>query len=129
DDANGRARAITWMFAALSTVEPPILELVTARFVEGDKPWTGERLPLFKDRIRARLVQLSARLGEAEWLDGEFSSGDLMMVSVLLRLRPSGLLDEFPTLAAYVARGEARPAYERAFAAQRAINAAPHARC
>jgi glutathione S-transferase len=96
---------------------------VTAKFAEGDKPWTQERLPLVKDRIRDRLALLSARLGDAEWLDGAFSAGDLMMVSVLLRLRPSGLLDEFPTLAAYVARGEARPAYERAFAAQWAINA------
>jgi glutathione S-transferase len=123
DDANARARAITWMFAAVNTVEPPILELVTARILEGDRPWTDERLRLVKDRIRERLLQLSARLGDADWLDGAFSAGDLMMVSVLLRLRPSGLLDEFPTLAAYVARGEARPAYGRAFAAQRAINA------
>ena len=123
DDADARARAITWMFAALNTVEPPILELVTAKILEGDRPWAEERLPLVKDRIRDRLVQLSARLGDADWLDGPFSAGDLMMVSVLLRLRPSGLLDEFPELAAYVARGEARPAYERAFAAQWAINA------
>src|SRR3954471_19933921 len=123
DDANARARAIPWMFAALSTVEPPILELSTARFGEGDKPWAEERLPLVKDRIRDRLAPLSARLGDADWLDGAFSAGDLMMVSVLLRLRASGLLDEFPNLAAYVARGEARPAYERAFAAQLAINA------
>jgi glutathione S-transferase len=123
-DANARARAIAWMFAALNTVEPPILDLVTARIIEGDRPWAEERLPLVKDRIRARLAQLSARLGDAEWLDGAFSAGDLMMVSVLLRLRPSGLLDEFPTLAAYVARGEARPAYKRAFAAQLAVNAA-----
>ncbi len=93
------------------------------RKAEGDKPWAKERLPLVKDRIRDRLIQFSARLGDADWLDEEFSAGDLMMVSVLLRLRPSGLLDEFPTLAAYVARGEARPAYERAFAAQWAINA------
>ena len=123
DDADARARAITWMFAALNTVEPPILELVTAKILEGDRPWAEERLPLVKDRIRDRMVQLSARLGDADWLDGPFSAGDLMMVSVLLRLRPSGLLDEFPELAAYVARGEARPAYERAFAAQWAINA------
>src|SRR6476469_454634 len=122
DDADARARAITWMFAAVNTVEPPILELVTAKFDEGDKPWAQERLPLVKDRIRSRLVRLSARLGEADWLDGEFSAGDLMMVSVLLRLRPSGLLDEFPALAAYVARGEARPAYKRAFDAQLAFN-------
>src|SRR4051795_10062257 len=121
-DANARARAITWMFAALNTVEPPILELVTARILEGDKPWAEERLPLVKDRIRDRLVRLSARLGDADWLDEAFSAGDLMMVSVLLRLRPSGLLDEVSKLAAYVARGEARPGYKRAFAAQLAIN-------
>ena len=124
DDADARARAITWMFAAVNTVEPPILELMTAKILEGDRPWAQARLPLVNDRIRDRLVQLSARLGDADWLDGPFSAGDLMMVSVLLRLRPSGLLDEFPELAAYVARGEARPAYERAFAAQWAINAA-----
>ncbi len=124
DGANARARAITWMFAALNTVEPPILELVTAKFGEGEEPWAKDRLPLVKDRIRDRLVQLSARLGDADWLDEAFSAGDLMMVSVLLRLRASGLLDEFPKLAAYVTRSEARHAYKRAFAAQRAINAA-----
>jgi len=123
DDANARARAITWMFAALSSVEPPILELATAKFGEGDKSWTAQRTPLIADRIRGRLGQLSRRLGDADWLDGEFSAGDLMMVSVLLRVRASGLLDEFPNLAAYVARGEARPAYQRAFAAQLAVNA------
>src|SRR5678815_3950544 len=121
-DANARARAITWMFAALSTVEPPILELVTVRIVEGDKPWAKDRTPLVYDRVRTRLQQLSARLGDAEWLDGAFSAGDLMMVSVLLRTRPSGILDEFASLAAYVARGEARPAYQRAYAAQHAFN-------
>jgi glutathione S-transferase len=121
-NADARARAITWMFAALNTVEPPILELVTARILERDKPWTEERLPLVKDRIRNRLRPLSARLGTAEWLDGgAFSVADLLMVSVLLRLRISGILDEFPNLAAYVARGEARPAYQRAFAAQLAV--------
>jgi glutathione S-transferase len=120
NDADARARAITWMFAALSSVEPPILELVTVKFLEGDKPWAAERLALVKDRIRARLDQLSTRLGGADWLDGSFSAGDLLMISVLLRSRPSGLLDEYPNLAAYVARGEARPAYQRAFAAQAA---------
>jgi glutathione S-transferase len=102
-------------------VEPPILELVTAKFAESDKPWTKERLPLIVNRIRYRLDQLSARLGDADWLDGAFSAGDLMMISVLLRLRPSGILAEFPSLAAYVARGEARPAYKRAFEAQLAV--------
>jgi glutathione S-transferase len=123
EDANARARAVAWMFAAVNTVEPPILELVTARIFEGDKPWSKERLPLVEERVRDRLRQLSAHLGDAEWLDGPFSAGDLMMVSVLLRVRPSGILDEFPVLAAYVARGEARPAYQRAFAAQLAVNA------
>jgi glutathione S-transferase len=122
DDANDRARAITWMFAALNTVEPPILELVTARLVEGDKPWSKQRMPLVEDRVRGRLGQLSSRLGDADWLDGgAFSAGDLMMVSVLLRLRSSGILDEYRKLAAYVARGEARPAYKRAFDAQLAV--------
>src|SRR5215475_12186221 len=109
DDANARARAITWMFAAVNTVEPPILELATAKILEGDKPWTKERMPLVEDRVRNRLNQLSARLGDAEWLDGAFSAGDLMMVSVLLRVKPSGMLDEYPNLAAYLACGEARP--------------------
>ena len=125
EDAAARARAITWMFAALNTVEPPILDLSTARMVEGDKPWAAERMPLVKDRVRSRLDQLSHRLGDADWLDGAFSAGDLLMVSVLLRLRMSGLLDEYPTLAAYVARGEARPAYRRAFQAQLAVNNPP----
>lgn len=121
DDANARARAITWMFAALNTVEPPILELQTAKFMEDDKPWAAERLPLVKERIRQRLGQLAVRLGEADWLDGAFSAGDLLMVHALLRLKPSGILDEYPNLAVYVARGEARPAYKRAFAAQLAV--------
>jgi glutathione S-transferase len=120
-DENARARAITWMFAAINTVEPPILELVTAKFLEGDKPWSKERLPLIEDRIRDRLKQLSDRLSSADWLDGAFSAGDLMMIGVLLRLKASGMLDEYPNLAAYVARGEARPAYRRAFAAQLAV--------
>jgi glutathione S-transferase len=125
DDANARARAITWMFAALNTVEPPILELGTARLLEGGKPWYAERRPLVEDRVDDRLDQLSVRLGDADWLDGAFSAGDLMMASVLLRLKSSGVLDEYPNLAAYVARGEARPAYKRAFAAQLAFNTKP----
>ena len=122
DDANARARAITWIFAALSTVEPLIFERETARLLEGKKSWSKERLPLVEDRVGNRLVQLSHRLGDADWLDGTFSAGDLMMVHVLQRLKPSGIPDEFPNLAAYVARGEARPAYKRAFDAQLAIN-------
>ncbi|HEX2818216.1 MAG TPA: glutathione S-transferase family protein, partial [Phenylobacterium sp.] len=111
DDAKARARAIMWMFAALSTMEPPIVERFVAALVERDKSWSEERLPLVEDRIRVRLGELSTRLGEADWLDGAFSAGDLMMVSVLLRLKVSGILDAYSNLSAYVARGEARPAY------------------
>lgn len=120
-DAHARARAISWMFAALNTVEPPILDLQTAKFLEGDKPWAQARLQLVQARIGVRLGELSDRLGTADWLDGAFSAGDLMMVAVLLRLRPSGMLDQHPRLRDYVARGEARPAYQRAFAAQLAV--------
>ena len=120
-NADARARVIAWMFAALNTVEPPIVELSMAGVVERDEPWYEARLPMLQDRVRTRLEQLSNRLGDGEWLDGAFSAGDLMMVAVLLRLRSSGLLDEYPSVAAYVARGEARPAYQRAFAAQRAV--------
>jgi glutathione S-transferase len=121
DDANARARAITWMFAALNTIEAPILDLQTTRFLEGDKTWFTQRLPMVEDRIRNRLGELSGRLGDADWLDGAFSAGDLMMVAVLLRLRASRMLEEYPNLSAYVARGEARPAYKRAFHAQLAV--------
>ncbi len=121
EDANARARAITWMFAALNTVEPPILELATARLLEGDKSWSEQRMPLVEDRVRKRLGQLSRRLGDAEWLDGGFSAGDLLMVTVLRRMNGSPLLEAYPNLLAYVARGEARPAFKRAFADQRAV--------
>lgn len=117
-DAKARARAVMWMFAALNSVEPSILDLVNTKIVESDKPWSAERLPIVVDRIRSRLAQLSTRLGNADWLENEFTAGDLIMISVLLRLRPSGILDEYPNLASYVARGEARPAYKRAFDAQ-----------
>jgi glutathione S-transferase len=121
DDANARARAITWMFAALSTVEPPVVELGMAILVERDKSWFEARLPMLEARVRDRLGDLSCRLGDASWLEGEFSAGDLLMVTVLRRLNGSGLLEEYPNLSAYVARGEARPAYKRAFDDQLAV--------
>ena len=121
EEAKARARAIMWMFAALNTLEPPIVERGMATILERDEPWYEARLPMLDDRVRTRLGQLSRRLGEADWLDGAFSAGDLMMVSVLLRLGGLGLLENFPSLCAYVARGEARPAYQRAFAAQLAV--------
>ncbi|MDX8463990.1 glutathione S-transferase family protein, partial [Mesorhizobium humile] len=121
DDANARGRAISWMFYALNTVEPPILDLQIAKFAERNESWHERRLPMVHDRIRGRLGELSVRLGDADWLDGDFSAGDILMVTVLRRLNMSGLLDEFPNLAAYVARGEARPAFKRAFDAQLAV--------
>jgi glutathione S-transferase len=121
DDANARARAITWMFAALNTVEPPIVERGMAVLVERDKAWYEQRLPMLEDRVHARLGELSSRLGESDWLDDAFSAGDLLMVTVLRRLNGSGILEKYPNLSAYVARGEARPAYKRAFDDQLAV--------
>ena len=121
DHENARARAMTWMFAALNTVEPPIVERERAFFAEGDKSWYKEHLAMIDKRVRERLGDLSQRLGDSDWLDGEFSAGDLLMVLVLRRLDGTGIVEESPTLAAYVARGEARPAYKRAFAAQLAV--------
>ena len=121
DGANARARAITWMFAALGTIEPPIVEREMAALVERDETWYGQRLPILEQRVRDRLNQLSGRLGDADWLDGRFSAGDLVMVTVLRRLKGSGILEAYPNLSAYVARGEARPAYKRAFDDQLAV--------
>lgn len=121
DEARARARAVAWMFAALTTVEPPIVEREMAGYMERDKPWHEARQPMLKDRIRVRLGELSSRLGDADWLDGAFSAGDLLMVTVLRRLEGSGLVEDYPNLAAYVARGTARPAYQRAFADQLAV--------
>lgn len=121
DDADARARAITWMFAALNTVEPPIVDREIAILLERDKPWYEERLPFLDDRVRQWLDALSHYLGDADWLDDAFSAGDLLMVTVLRRLNGSHLLEEFPNLCAYIARGEARPAYKRAFDDQLAV--------
>jgi glutathione S-transferase len=120
-DADARARAIAWMFAALNTVEPPIVERSMTVILERDKPWYKERLPVLEERIHARLVELSNRLGRADWLDDAFSAGDLLMVTVLRRLNGSGLLEKYPNLCGYIARGEARPAYQRAFDDQLAV--------
>jgi glutathione S-transferase len=120
-DANARARAITWMFAAVSTMEPPIIECTMPKIVERDKPWYAARQPMLDERVRARLNQLSNHLGRADWLDGAFSAADIMMVHAVRRLESSGLLEEYPIVAAYIARGEGRPAYKRAFAAQLAV--------
>ena len=121
DDPKARVRAIAWMFAALNTVEPPIFERTMAMILERGEPWYEARLPGLENNIRKRLRELSAYLGHADWLDGCFTAGDLMMASVLLRLKGSGLLEEHPNLSAYLARAEARPAFQRAFAAQLAV--------
>ncbi|EUB98482.1 Glutathione S-transferase domain-containing protein [Rhizobium sp. CF080] len=122
DEANARARAIAWIFAALNTVEPPIFDRSLVQILERDEPWYEQRLRALEDSIRKRLADLSRRLGDADWLDGAFSAGDLLMVTVLLRLKASSrILDDYPNLSAYVARGEARPAYKRAFDAQLAV--------
>ncbi len=121
EDANARARAVAWMFAALNTVEPPIVERSMATLLERDRAWYAERLPLLNDRIHVRLGELSYRLAGAAWLDDAFSAGDLLMVTVLRRLSGSGILEKYPNLFAYVARGEARPAYKRAFEDQLAV--------
>jgi glutathione S-transferase len=121
DDAIARARSISWMFAALNTIEPPTWDFSMAFVFDRDKSWFEERQPILRDRARVRLGELSVRLGDADWLDNEFSAGDLLMVTVLRRLNSSGILDEYPNLSAYVARGEARPAFKRAFEAQLAV--------
>jgi glutathione S-transferase len=121
DDPAARSRAITWMFAALATIEPPIVDREASEYTEGDKAWYEEHLVTVDARIRGRLSDLSQRLGDADWLDGEFSAGDLVLVGVLRRLEGSELLAEHPNLTAYVARGKARPAFQRAYAAQYAV--------
>ena len=121
DEPNARMRAIAWMFAAVNTLEPPIVELGMARLFERDESWYAQRLPMLEDRVRTRLRQLSARVGDAQWLDGAFSAGDLMMVTVLRRLERTDLLDAYANLRPYIARAEARPAYRRAFDAQHAV--------
>ena len=122
--AAARARAISWMFAAHASVEPPIVELESATFTERDKPWFADRMPLLEQRISRRLAPLAARLAQAPWLEGAFSAGDLLMVQVLRRLSGSPLLEAHPALVAYLARAQARPAFARAFAAQQAVFAA-----
>lgn len=121
EDAGARMRAITWMFAALNTVEPPIVERSMAGILEKEETWYAQRLGMLDTRVRQRLAQLSRHLGDGDWLEGRFSAGDLMMITVLMRAESMGLLDDFPNLVAFIARGKARPAFQRAFDAQRAV--------
>lgn len=121
EDENARARAITWVFAAVSSVEPLIVQREVVEYFESDKSWAAERMAMVEQRIRDRLAELSAHLGGADWLDGAFSVADVLMIQALRRLEGSALLATFPSLAAYVERGKARPAFKRAFAAQLAV--------
>jgi glutathione S-transferase len=121
-----RARAIAWMFAAVSTIEPAIVEREVAVLLEGDKPWTAERLPMLEARLRQRLDDLATWLGDKDWLEGDFGAGDIMMVCVLRRPASAMLLSDYPELAAYLARAEARPAFQTAFADQKARSDAAH---
>lgn len=120
-EPGARARAIGWMFAAIGTVEPPIVACEQAGLTEHDRPWQAERLPLLIAPIRQRLLALADRLGGAQWLEGAFGAADLVMIGVLRRPAAAPVIAELPILADYVARGEARPAFTRAFAAQRAL--------
>lgn len=121
DERNTRARAIAWMFAALNTLEPPIFDRTLAQILERNEPRYEQRLRTLDATIRKRLADLSTRLGKDDWLDGAFSASDILMITVLRRLHGSGMLEEYPNLSAYVARGEARPAFKRAFEAQLAV--------
>lgn len=119
DDPAGRAHAIDWIFAALNTVEPVVWDQVVARIIDSKQDWAKDRWPSVLERLQTRLSELAAALGENDWLAGEFSAGDLLMVQVL-RHTDAAILADYPTLAAYVARGMARPAFRRALAALQA---------
>ncbi len=115
-----RAMALEWLFAALNTVEPPIMDRAAATIFEAGEPWSAPRVPAIETRIAQRLSEAADRLGAAEWYAGAFSAGDLVMVSVLRMLEGTDLLGAHPSLDAYVARGTARPAFARALDAQMA---------
>lgn len=117
-DEAPRARAISWMFAALNTVEPPIVERDYVKYFEAEKSWQAERFAIIDARIRTRLDQLAAALGKVNWLAGSFSAADILMVHAIRRLEGSGILEDYQVFMDYIARAEARPAYQRAFAAQ-----------
>ena len=119
-DPAGRAKATEWLFAALNTVEPPLMDLSIVNIFEFDKPWSGQRRPSVEGRVAERLKETAAKLGDREWFDGEFSVGDLMMVSVLRIIEDEALLAAEPKLTDYVARGTARPAFQKALADQMA---------
>jgi len=123
-----RFKAVQWLVAALNTIEPVVMGLVVNDVFERDRPWSAERHPTALSDLELRLAELQADLGNKPWLDGDvFTVGDLMMVSVLGGLRGMDVLGRFPALAAYVARGEDRPAHRKAMADHLAVFAAPAA--
>jgi len=114
----GRCRALEWLFAALNTVEPPIMDRAQMTIFEAMEPWSAPRLPGVDERITERLQETSDRLGTADWFGGSFSAGDLMMVSVLRIIEGEGLVEAFPNLSRYIARATGRPAFQQALADQ-----------
>ena len=118
-DQDGRARATAWLFAALNSIEPPIQNLAELDLFNADQEWARLRRPGLVAFVEQRLRELAASLGGKDYLEaGGFTAGDLMMVTVLRNLRHTDLMAKFPTLAAYQARCEARPAFQKALAAQ-----------
>jgi glutathione S-transferase len=120
-DPQGRFRAIQWTYAALNSVEPAILNVFAVTIFYADEEWARLRRPGAEEFARGKLKRVADYLGSKDWLEGCFTIGDLMMVSVLRMLRHTGLVAEQPSLAAYVSRGEARPAFQRALADQLAV--------
>lgn len=116
-DPIGAAHAEQWVFAAMNSVEPAVSDMALVNVFEADQPWAEQRRPLSEKRMRGRLHDLSEWLGDKNWLEGEFTVGDLLMACVLHGLDGTGLVEEFANLAAYVARARARPAFQRALAA------------
>ncbi len=118
-DQQGRYRAIQWTYAAVSSIEPFVQFRALLNVVFADQEWAEPAKPTFDRFARLRLQQLSEHLGDKQWLEGDaFTIGDLMMVTVLRIADRSGQLADFPTLAAYVKRGEARPAFQQALSDQ-----------
>ncbi len=118
-DEIGRARAMTWVFAALNSIEVVVGQLGDLFFHQGEA-WIEQRCPQLEAQVRKRLGELATALGDRPYLEGRFTAGDLMMTTVLRNLRDTDILDGFPTLKAYQARCEARPAFQRALDAQMA---------
>lgn len=115
-----RWKAISWLIAALNSVEPMVMQIVSLDFFQAKEPWAKDARPAAVELARARLKSAEKALGNGDWFAGPFSIADIMMVTVLRNLNHTELLEEFPRLSAYKARGENRPAFQRALADQMA---------